>query len=288
MIQKIHKKLQACLIPGFCFLLFVFCLLLIFHFIFRQKIYPGIKVANVNLTSKTQEQAVQILKGISLKQKNKLQLKFENQVWEVSLVNLEFAYLSENTSKKAYLIGRSGNLKKDFIEKIKGMNGKINLDFEYKINQSLLETTINNIAEEINIPPIPHRIQMLQDKITGSKIEIQKGQSGRKVEQKMCSKYANAKNLVIATGGGVILNPKNMKALKINGVNVFLFADPNEIIRRITKQAGTRPSLTGKKPEKEIYDVWHKRRDLYLKYADFVWDNTSGKVLGENLDRIFK
>ncbi len=110
----------------------------------------------------------------------------------------------------------------------------------------------------------------------------------RKVEQKMCSKYANAKNLVIATGGGVILNPKNMKALKINGVNVFLFADPNEIIRRITKQAGTRPSLTGKKPEKEIYDVWHKRRDLYLKYADFVWDNTSGKVLGENLDRIFK
>ena len=69
---------------------------------------------------------------------------------------------------------------------------------------------------------------------------------------------------------------------------MFIFADPNEIIRRITKQTGTRPSLTGKKPEKEIYDVWHQRRDLYLKYADFVWDNTSGKVLQENLKNVLQ
>ena len=183
MIQKLHKKLQVDLISSFSFLLLVFCLLLVFHFVFRQRVYPGIKAANVNLTAKTQKQAVQILKEISSKQKNKLRLKFENQVWEISLVNLEFAYLSENTSKKAYLIGRSGNLKKDSIQKIKGLRGKINLGLEYEINQKLLETAINNIATQIDIPQVPPTIQIFQDKITGSRIEIQKGQSGRKVEQ---------------------------------------------------------------------------------------------------------
>lgn len=183
MIQKMYKKLQVGLISVFSFLFLVLCLLFVFHFIFIQKVYPGIKVANTSLAGKTQEQTVQILNEISSKQKNKLQLKFENQVWEISLINLEFAYLSENTSKKAYLIGRSGNLKKDFIQKIKGFRGKINLGLEYKINQPLLETAINNIASQIDIPPIPPTIQIFQDKITGSKIEIQKGQSGRKVEQ---------------------------------------------------------------------------------------------------------
>ena len=105
----------------------------------------------------------------------------------------------------------------------------------------------------------------------------------RKTEQIICSRYADAKNLVIATGGGVILDPKNMKALKKNGANVFIFADPNEIVRRITKKSGTRPSLTGKKPHDEIFDVWKERRDLYLKYADYVWDNTSGKTLRSHI-----
>ncbi|MBU1018316.1 hypothetical protein KKA33_04800 [Patescibacteria group bacterium] len=111
----------------------------------------------------------------------------------------------------------------------------------------------------------------------------------RKTEALVCkaiTKYIK-EPLVIATGGGVILNEKNMKNLKKNAINVFIFADPDAIIRRIEKKVGTRPSLTGKKPEKEIHDVWQERRDLYLKYADAVWDNTGGKVLEEHLEKIF-
>lgn len=94
--------------------------------------------------------------------------------------------------------------------------------------------------------------------------------------------------LVISTGGGVILNPDNMKALEKNGINVFIFADPLVLAQRIAKQAGTRPSLTGKNSVDEIRDVWLERRDLYLKYADYVWDNTGGKVIKESLGKIFQ
>ena len=109
----------------------------------------------------------------------------------------------------------------------------------------------------------------------------------RKVEQKMCSEFGEQKKLVIATGGGVVLDSKNMRALKKNGVNVFIFADTSTIINRIKCESDNRPTLTGKGSVKEIKDIWHERRDLYLKYADYTWDNTSGEVLIKNLDKIF-
>lgn len=108
----------------------------------------------------------------------------------------------------------------------------------------------------------------------------------RKIEQKICSRYSDAKGLVIATGGGVILDPKNMKALMKNGINVFIFADVSVLRQRLAK-SGNRPSLTSKNPVDEIKNVWQERRDLYLKYADYVWDNTSGEVVGDNIKQIF-
>jgi len=116
----------------------------------------------------------------------------------------------------------------------------------------------------------------------------------RELEHKICSSLGSARDdkffkpLVIATGGGVILNPKNMEVLKKNGVNVFIFADTSTIIERIKKQFGNRPTLTGKGSVREVKKVWKERRDLYLKYADYVWDDTSGEIVKNNLSKIFK
>jgi len=107
----------------------------------------------------------------------------------------------------------------------------------------------------------------------------------RKVEQNICSQYTKTKNLVISTGGGVVLNPNNMKVLKKNGVNVFIFADPDVLAERLKKSAN-RPALKSDDPISELPTIWNERRGLYLKYADFVWDNTGGNV-EKNLGKIF-
>lgn len=108
----------------------------------------------------------------------------------------------------------------------------------------------------------------------------------RKLEQKICSQYKNSKNLVIATGGGAVLDSKNMKNLMHNGINVFIFADISVLIGRMRKQSN-RPALKGKDPLKELHGIWLERRDLYLKYADHVWDDTSGEAVVDNLKSIF-
>lgn len=109
----------------------------------------------------------------------------------------------------------------------------------------------------------------------------------RDLEQEMCSQFGSQKNLIIATGGGVVIDPINMRVLKKNGVNVFIFADTSTLVERIKKQLDVRPSLTGKKVDKELVDTWKERRDLYLKYSDYIWDDTSGMVLVKNLKNIF-
>lgn len=109
----------------------------------------------------------------------------------------------------------------------------------------------------------------------------------REIEQKMCSKYSDKKNLVISTGGGVVLDPRNMLSLKKNGVNVFIFADPQILFERRKSSHARPPIHSDHNTMSEINKVWEERHNLYLRYADFVWDDTSGKIVRERLSEIF-
>ena len=126
------------------------------------------------------------------------------------------------------------------------------------------------------------------EKMTITEIVKSKGwEYFRSVEQKMCSRYKAEESLVIATGGGVILDEKNMKALKKGGMNILIFSDISSLKERLSKKTD-RPSLKGqRKAHEELVEVWNERRDLYLKYADITWDNTSGEIVKNNLENLF-
>ena len=88
----------------------------------------------------------------------------------------------------------------------------------------------------------------------------------REIEHKCVCEAAAMDNMIIATGGGVVLNKANMKELRKNGKIVNLAPDFSVIEKRLYKAASTRPLLTIAKSALSRW-VW-----VYfsIKRVDFV------------------
>jgi shikimate kinase len=86
----------------------------------------------------------------------------------------------------------------------------------------------------------------------------------------MCRKLQDQANLVIDTGGGLILKEENVKILKTNGTFFWLTAEIPTIVKRISGDT-QRPSLSGTKTfVEEIEDILKERTPKYQAAADHV------------------
>jgi len=107
----------------------------------------------------------------------------------------------------------------------------------------------------------------------------------RDLESQICVELADQNGLVIDTGGGAILRPHNVEALKKTGTVFWLIASADTIARRIGGDT-QRPSLTGTKSFiDEIQDVLGERTSRYQEAADHVI-NTDGRSVVQITDEI--
>jgi shikimate kinase len=92
----------------------------------------------------------------------------------------------------------------------------------------------------------------------------------RRLETQMCQNLTNQKNLIVDTGGGLILKEENVTMLKADGEIFWLTAEVSTIASRITGDT-QRPSLSGTKSfVEEIEEVLEIRRPYYQAAADHV------------------
>lgn len=95
------------------------------------------------------------------------------------------------------------------------------------------------------------------------------GEEGfRKRETKALQEFKLAKNILLATGGGIILQAENRDFLKKNGWCVFINLDIEEQWRRL-KKTKDRPLIAGKNAKETLIELNSARIDLYLEVADF-------------------
>ncbi|OQW33112.1 MAG: shikimate kinase [Nitrospira sp. SG-bin1] len=100
----------------------------------------------------------------------------------------------------------------------------------------------------------------------------------RELETKVCQELSGRIGLVIDTGGGAILRPRNVEVLKETGKLFWLTASVNTIAKRIG-QDSQRPSLTGSKSfVDEIEDVLCERTPKYEAAADYVIETDEKSV----------
>jgi shikimate kinase len=105
----------------------------------------------------------------------------------------------------------------------------------------------------------------------------------RELESRMVDRIAEQNGYVIATGGGTIVNSRNLEKLKRCGILVNLAADVQTILQR-AGSADDRPMLRAADREERIRSLMEQRAYAYAQ-ADFSVD-TSSLGIDEVVQRI--
>ncbi|GBE03491.1 MAG TPA: 3-dehydroquinate synthase [Nitrospirae bacterium] len=110
----------------------------------------------------------------------------------------------------------------------------------------------------------------------------------RKLEEAVIEVVSKEMNVVIATGGGVIKNRKNVKNLRREGIIIWLKASPEIILKRIMTEGGKRPLLEVEEPLNEVNKLLNERMGLY-KQGDTSFDTdyiTSEEAAEEIIEKL--
>lgn len=99
--------------------------------------------------------------------------------------------------------------------------------------------------------------------------------SFRRMETEAAKQLGQKDSLVIATGGGAVLNPQNVNYLKANGI-VFLLNVTADTVKNRLKNDASRP-LLAKDKENTIENLLSERKAAYLSAADYIIDSNSSK-----------
>ncbi|MBI4187867.1 MAG: shikimate kinase [Chloroflexi bacterium] len=129
-----------------------------------------------------------------------------------------------------------------------------------KLNRKFIETDL--LIERQAGKPIPDIFQ-------------QDGEIAfRELEIEVTKEIARMERVVIACGGGIILNKINTDRLRKSSRIVYLTASPGSILKRVLKEAGQRPLLAVDNPLQTITELLKFRKPFYEQAAD-ISVNTS-------------
>jgi shikimate kinase len=96
------------------------------------------------------------------------------------------------------------------------------------------------------------------------------GEEGfRNRERQVIEELVAEERIVLATGGGAILNPENRQNLSSRGVVIYLHCSPEQQYAR-TARDRNRPLLDTEDPLAKLREIMDEREPLYRQVADMV------------------
>ncbi len=107
----------------------------------------------------------------------------------------------------------------------------------------------------------------------------------RKIEKELLHEIMIQQDLVVATGGGTLLDEENIQLVLRKGIIILLWARPEVIFERLKKE-NTRPLLSGGNKQERIIDLMNKRKKQYNRFAYCV--NTSDMTIEQIVNEILK
>jgi shikimate kinase len=111
------------------------------------------------------------------------------------------------------------------------------------------------------------------------------GEEGfRDRESAVLDELSKGRDVVIATGGGIILRSQNREIMKASGYVCYLTASIEQLVER-TARDKKRPLLQVENPRQKIIDLVALRDPLYRDAADFAinTDRRSPKLVAQEI-----
>jgi vancomycin resistance protein YoaR len=155
-------------------LIISFCFYVLF---FSQKIYPGVFIAGIDVSGKTKEEAVGLLKE-KIVAPEKITLTKDGQVYEIYLKEVGFNYDFYATADKAYYLDRSGDVIKNIYQKVLTIKRRVDLPLIYSIKEDDFNKTIDQISDEVAVKPV-----YPSAKVVSGKVVIEKGKKGEELNK---------------------------------------------------------------------------------------------------------
>jgi shikimate kinase len=113
------------------------------------------------------------------------------------------------------------------------------------------------------------------------------GEAGfRKRESAVIDDLTQRHNIVLATGGGAVLDKTNRDHLRNRGKVIYLAADVEQLLQR-TRHDRNRPLLQTDDPRARLEELMRIRDPLYREVADIVLQTGQSSVR-HAVDRIFR
>ena len=111
------------------------------------------------------------------------------------------------------------------------------------------------------------------------------GEAGfRKREADAIEKLTALDDIILATGGGAVLDPRNREYLGARGFVIYLHAQPPVLWQR-TRTDKSRPLLQSGDPRERLKSLYRVRDPLYREVADLVID-TGRQGIGPLLSQV--
>ena len=116
------------------------------------------------------------------------------------------------------------------------------------------------------------------------------GEPGFRIREKeSIGRLTCLRSIVLATGGGAVIDPDNRRVLAERGLVVYLATSIDQQIER-TRHGRHRPLLNGTDPERRLHELMQRRAALYAEIADFTvsTDGRRVQVVAEEIQQALR
>jgi shikimate kinase len=136
---------------------------------------------------------------------------------------------------------------------------------------------------------LDHEIEAATGASVSLIFEIEGEQQFREREMKLLDDISCTKGLLLATGGGAIINPVNREHLRNRGFVLYLKTDVDTQLDRLSRDR-QRPLLQTADPRAKLVQLAEQRNHWYEQIADLVWPShqQTPKTAAEQLVQVLR